>query len=139
MKKIVSSLLRIAMRINSASAEKNQRAVDVKIAASIQKWIEEKGFCCSDQTLSDVAERLDVSAEALSFYCSTVLGVRFSTFRKQLRMQEAHRIIKADPHCRIVKVAYSVGIMDKGNFRRQFYEMFHCSPSEWQKICLNRK
>ena len=140
MKKIIEGMLRIALHANPASPEKNQRAVDARISEGLEKWIAGKGYCQSEQSLADVAEAIDVSPDSLSYFCTTVLGDRFTTFRKRLRIEEAHRIIKEHPDYRIVKVAYMVGILDKGNFRKQFYEFYHCSPSEWQQKCRkNRK
>lgn len=139
MKKIVSYLLRAMLRSNSFFAEKSQRAVDARIAAGLEKWVEDKGFCRSDQSLEDVAALFDVSAEALSFYCSAVMGERFSTMRKNLRLHEARRLIAENPREHLTKIAYSVGILDKGNFRKQFYGLFRCTPGEWREDCLRRE
>ena len=139
MKKIISYLLRLMMRVNASRPEKNQRLLDARIASGLEKWIEEKGYCQSDMNLSDVAAMLDVSAEALSYYCTTTLGKRFSSLRKDLRIKEAHRLIAAHPRLPLVRVAFSVGIHDKGNFRRQFFELSNYTPGEWRRQCLAKQ
>jgi len=127
--------MRAFLRANSAVAGSSQRKVDEKITRALELWIAEKRYCLPEQTLQDVARDLDVSAEAFSYYCTNVLGERFGSFRKKLRMAEARRIIEQEPECRMVNVAFRVGIADKCNFRRQFFEMYGCAPSEWKRRC----
>ncbi len=139
MKKIYSKLLRAVLRANSKALDPVQKSINEKVAASIQKWIEDKGYCKPDQSIADVAAIMGVSEEALSYYCTSVFGERFTSVRKKLRIAEAHRLIEADPSKPLSSIAYTVGIHDKCNFRRQFYEVYACPPSHWQKECRAKK
>lgn len=139
MKKFLFGFLRAYMRANSVISGSNQRKLDEKISRALEAWIVDKKYCIPNQTIQDVADELDVSAEAFSYYCTTVLGERFGSFRKKLRIEEAKRIIEEEPECKMVNVAFRVGIHDKCNFRRQFFEICGCPPSEWKKRCLRKK
>ena len=127
------------MRYNAAVSSSNQRNVDRKISMALQEWIAAKKYCIPDQSLQDVAKDLDVSPSSLSYYCTTVLRERFSSFRKKLRLMEARRIIEQDPYEKLINVAFMVGIQDKCNFRRQFFEIYGISPSEWREMCKKKK
>ncbi len=135
MKKIYSKILRAVLRVNSKAMDPVQNSINEKVAGAIQKWIEKKGYCKPDVSVAETAAEFGVSEEALSYYCTSVFGLRFTSLRKELRITEAHRLIEEDPYRTMSAVAYMVGIMDKCNFRRQFYEMYGCPPSEWQKEC----
>ncbi len=139
MKKLYSRILSMLLHANTKRSATALSSVNRKISKGIQKWIEDKGFCRSDQTVSDFAEEIGVTEESLAYYSSAVLGERFSTFRKRLRLTEAHRLIEENPKEKIHVIAFRVGISDKANFRRQFYEQYGMAPSEWQKECMTRK
>lgn len=138
MKKLLFGFLQALMRFNSAVSSSNQKGVDKKITKALQGWIADKKFCIPDQTLSEVAEDLDVSPNAFSYYCVTVLKERFTSFRKKLRLAEARAIIERNPDEKLINVAYMVGIQDKCNFRRQFYEVYGMTPGEWREKCRKK-
>jgi len=131
-------MLHCLLHAKSAAVKSSQRPLDDRITAGLETWIDEKGFCRTDENLAEVAERIGVSPDALSYYCSNIIGEHFGTFRKRLRLEEAKSLIKEDPQRTLISVAASVGILDRGNFRRQFYELYGYSPSEYRQKCLKR-
>ena len=139
MKKVFSFMIRLLMRCYSTVAEPSQRSVNAKIARHFHLWIAEKKYCIPDLTMSDVAEEFGVSEEALSYYFANVVGERFSSFRKKLRLEEARRLICENPDSKLSRIANKVGIPDKCNFRKQFYSVYGIPPSEWQKQCADMK
>ena len=139
MKKVFSFMLRMLMRCYSTVAESSQRSVNAKIARQFHLWVAEKKYCRQDLSMSDVAEEFGVSEEALSFYFTNVAGERFSTIRKKLRLEEARRLICEDPSRKLSHVANTVGILDKCNFRKQFFSVYGIPPSEWQRQCAEMK
>lgn len=139
MKKVFSVFIECLMRCYSTVSEPSQRAVNARIARKIHLWIAEKKYCLPDTTVADVAEEFGVSEDALSFYFTNVVGERFCTFRKKLRLEEARRIICENPDLMLNHVASKVGIPDKCNFRKQFHAAYGCSPSEWKKQCAEMK
>lgn len=139
MKKFVANLLGGLMRCYTILADPSQRAINQKIARRFHLWVAEKKFCNPDLSLSDVAEEFGVSEEALAYFFSTVMKERFSSVRKRLRLEEARRIICEHPEYRIIYVASRVGILDKCNFRKQFFQQYGYPPSEWQRRCAEMK
>ena len=139
MKKFVPALIECLMRCYSSAVDPSQRTVNEKIARKFHLWVAEKRYCKTDMSMSDVAEEFGVSVEALAFYFSHVVGERFSVVRKNLRLEEARRMICENPDSKIVVVANKVGIPDKCNFRKQFHTAFGYSPSEWKRRCMEMK
>ena len=139
MNKVFSFMIKLLMRCYSTIAEPSQRTVNERIARQFHLWIAEKKYCRHDTSMADVAEEFGVSEEALSFYFSNVVGERFSSFRKKLRLEEARRLICENPDCKLSQVAGRGGIPDKCNFRKQFYSVYGIPPSEWQRQCAEMK
>ena len=139
MNKVLSIMIKLLMRCYSTFAEPSQRTVNERIARQFHLWIAEKKYCRHDMSMAEVAEEFGVSEEALSFYFSSVVGERFSSFRKRLRLEEARRLICENPDSKLSHVASRVGIPDKCNFRKQFYSVYGIPPSEWQRQCAEMK
>lgn len=139
MNKVFSIMIKLLMRCYSTIAEPSQRTLNARIARQFHLWIAEKKYCRPDLSMADVAEEFGVSEEALSFYFSNVVGDRFSSFRKKLRLEEARRLICENPACKLSHIANRVGIPDKCNFRKQFYSVYGFPPSEWQRQCAEMK
>ena len=137
-RKAFTGMVNYLIRAYSGISAPTQRSVNSRISRKLPVWIAEKRFCLSE-TLIQVAEYFGASEEELSYYFATVVGERFTTFRKRLRLEEARQIIRDNPELRILVVANMVGIVDKCNFRKQFFAMYGYSPSEWQKKCLEAR
>ena len=96
-------------------------------------WVDSKEFCRSDQCMADVAEELGVSKDELSWMCHLVYGESFQSVRKRLRIKEAIRLMCEFPSVPLTLIAERVGIGDKSNFRRQFYEVYGHTIMEWRE------
>jgi len=139
MKRLIQTLIELQFRFSSFTPDPCQRKVNAKISHNLNRWIAEKGFCSPDATLPNVAREFGVSEEELSYYFSTIVCSRFSSLRKTLRLEEARRLINENPKRTLISVANSVGILDKCNFRKQFYQAYGMPPSEWQRQCAEAK
>ena len=84
------------------------------------------------QNMGDVAEKFGISKDELSWYCHSTYGCGFLSIRKELRIFEAKRIIEENPYLPLNTIGEMVGISDKTNFRRQFYEVTGETPQEWR-------
>ena len=138
MKKAICQLVKYLMRAYSVAKQPVQKRVNGRISRKLAVWVAEKRYC-ETESLAQVASEFGVSEEELSYYFSTIVGMRFTTFRKDLRIEEARRLICEQPDMRLLVVANRVGITDKCNFRKQFYEKFGVSPSDWQRKCAEDK
>lgn len=131
MKKLFHSLLLMAARMSVRRSTNTQTVIDARITEGLDRWIAEKGFCRPDSGLDSVAEIINVNREALSYYCRTVLNVKFLSWRKQLRINEACRIMRENPEISFSDVSLLVGIPDRTNFRRQFFEVTGLTPADF--------
>ena len=128
-------MIGLFVRLSSEGVDLPQKKINEKISKKLHLWIAEKKYCIPDMSVAEVAEEFGVSEEELSCFFSTVMDSRFSSVRKRLRLEEARRLINEYPNMKIIQVANRVGIRDKCNFRKQFRELFGCSPSEWKAEC----
>ena len=77
---------------------------------------------------------MGVTPLQLHRYCLRELGMDFRTWRTSLRIEEAKRLLLAEPKTRISVIARRVGIIDRSNFSRLFKEHTGYLPSDWRKL-----
>ena len=123
--------LRMSARRPVRDLSDYQKTLDARTALVLEEWVRQRGYCRPDMSMEAVAEELELSKEQLSYYCRVVLGEGFLTWRQGLRIAEARRLLLQHPDMSLQTVSERVGIMDKTNFRRQFYEVCGCYPAEW--------
>ncbi len=114
-----------------------QRSVDRKIGNALNKWVEEERYLL-EMTPREAAEELGTSMEQMSFYFRMYVGTEFRCWRKQMRIEKAKIIMKLKPELPFSTIGEYVGISDKGNFRRQFYEVCHEWPAQWKERNVKR-
>ena len=138
MLKIINKVLMAFLGGRSSRSKDYQNKSLPLISLALHRWVEERGYCNQDADMNEVARHLGISKERLSSYCLNVLGKSFLTWRKELRIAEAKRMMLEDASASISKVAEAVGL-DRANFRRQFYESLGCGPQEWREKHLCNK
>lgn len=117
-------------------ARKKLQIADAHTEICLEKWVGERKYTSPDSTLEDVAKDIGISSLQLAYYFRTVIGQSFQTWRKRLRIRDAQVLIAQNPEKSIASIGYSVGIMDKSNFRRQFLEETGMTPMEYRKEIL---
>lgn len=127
---LFDGVLKRIVRRGSRSRNGIQRAMNARTTLALEKWVMDKDFCLVE-TMDEIADRLGISKSQLSDYCHVVVRDNFPTWRKKLRIMEAQRLWKEDPSLTVVMVAALVGIQDKSNFRRQFFEVTGQNVSKW--------
>ena len=104
----------------------------MRIDKAVEVWVEKKLFCEYDKTRDQVAEELHTTKEMLNFYFTSHLGVDFRTWRTNLRIEEAKRLLLENKDASINIIAEASGFSDKSNFHRQFVKIVGCSPKQWR-------
>lgn len=104
-----------------------------KLAASLDKWVEAKRFREYDKTREEIAQELNTSKELLHFYFTNVLCIDFKTWRTNLRIDEAKRLLLENKEASTNLIAELSGFSDRSNFHRQFVKIVGCSPREWRE------
>ncbi|MBR2608137.1 MAG: AraC family transcriptional regulator [Bacteroidales bacterium] len=103
-----------------------------KIEKAIETWVEQKRFCEYDRSRDEIARELGTSTEMLHVYFNTKVGVDFKTWRTELRIAEAKRILLENREISTSVVGEISGFSDRSNFHRQFVKFVGCSPKQWR-------
>lgn len=128
MTKIESRLLRVAMPVNK---EGKISTLDSDSLMRIEKWILDKRWA-EDKSIDEIAKDLGIKKQQLSLHFRLTTGKAFLQWRKEMRIEEAKKMLLDDRTIPTSFIGEAVGIEDKSNFRRQFKEITGCTPSEWR-------
>ena len=104
-----------------------------KVGKRLELWIGEGKHHEYYDSMDDILEELGLTKEELSFYCSRVLKKKFLTWRKELRIEDAKKLLLKHPEAPACHIGYVVGFGDKSNFRQQFRSVAGCTPTEWRE------
>lgn len=103
-----------------------------KLEKALEVWVDRKLYCEYDKTRDQIASELNTTKELLHLYFATKVGEDFRTWRTNLRIEEAKRLLVDNPDASINIIAEASGFSDKSNFHRQFVKLVGCSPKEWR-------
>ena len=95
-------------------------------------WVAAGKYKLNYSSIDDILKELDVTSDELSYFCATRYGKSFLTWRKELRIEEAKRMLVDYPRIPAYKIGQSLGITDKADFRHQFKSATGMTPSEWR-------
>lgn len=103
-----------------------------KLEKALEVWVDKKLYCEYDKTRDQIASELNTTKELLHLYFATKVGEDFRTWRTNLRIEEAKKLLVDNPDASINIIAEASGFSDKSNFHRQFVKLVGCSPKEWR-------
>ena len=104
-----------------------------RIEKSLDIWVQEKKFRDYDKSREEIAKQLRISKEALHLYFATVKKVDFRTWRTELRIEDAKKLLLEDKKTSINIIGEMAGFSDRANFYRQFVKVVGCSPKDWRE------
>ena len=104
-----------------------------RIEKSLDIWVQEKKFRDYDKSREEIAKQLRISKEALHLYFATVKKVDFRTWRTELRIEDAKKLLLEDKNTSINIIGEMAGFSDRANFYRQFVKVVGCSPKDWRE------
>ena len=107
---------------------------DSRVAAAIKRWEESRQYLLHDSHPSRCAKKMGISPSQLHQYCLKELGMDFRTWRTSLRIEEAKKMLLAEPGTSISLIGRRVGINDRSNFSRLFKSHTGYLPSEWRHL-----
>lgn len=111
----------------------------IRTTRAILGWIRSKNFLIDRMSLRDVADMLGIQPSQLSHFFRQQFGMTFWEYRKRMRIKEAERLMKRYPLQSTTLIARSVGIDDRGNFRRDFIAVEGISPTLWRQRNIKRR
>ena len=134
---LVRMYRRTMLKLKSKHFDPIQRLEDKKIRERLLKWIEEGGPF-DDETMTEVAERFEITKEQLSYYFRSRYGENFLAWRRIYRVNAAEKMMLGHPELTIKEIMQSVGIYDRANFRKMFIVRHGVSPEKWRNSKLKK-
>lgn len=83
-----------------------------------------------DYRISDLAKKLSQSQRNLERLLKTITGFTPVAFIREIRLQEAYRLLRGQSYRSVSEVAQAVGIHNFSYFSRSFKERFGINPTE---------
>ena len=126
--------LNLDFKKKKRSEAKSESSIDFRsLEAALEKWIEQKKFSEFDKSREEVAKELGTSKEFLHLYFTTRKGVDFKTWRTELRINEAKKLLLENKEASTNVIGEIAGFSDRSNFYRQFVKLVGCSPKQWRE------
>jgi len=134
----------LIMRFNENKRRKNKAAGSAdgpltikesefkKLEAALEVWVQQKRYRVYDKSREEIARELNTTKEVLHHYFLIRKGVDFKTWRTELRIEEAKRLLLKDKNASTNIIAEASGFSDRSNFHRQFVKIVGCSPKQWR-------
>ena len=114
------------IRENKAAVSEN------KIMETVVEYIKENYM--HEITLSEMARQSAVSPEHLSRIFKKELGIGFSEFLNNIRLQRAEFMIRNEEGRSISKIAYACGFNDSNYFSYRFKKLYGVAPTSIKKL-----
>lgn len=130
----------IMKMINSRRAKRSEAPITPEVVESefrklekaLQKWVEEKRYREYDKSREEIARELNTTKEILHHYFILKKGVDFKTWRTEMRINDAKRLLLENKDASTNIIAEISGFSDRSNFHRQFVKIVGCSPKQWR-------
>lgn len=102
-----------------------------RLAEAIDRWVESRQFVRCDLTVEEIAEQLCTTHEMFKWYFANRIGTPFRTWRQELRLEEAKRLLREED-VSVSAVHKMAGIADKSNFHKMFRKQTGMTPQEYK-------
>jgi AraC-like DNA-binding protein len=86
-----------------------------------------------DLTLSSLAGTMDLSGQQLSELVNTRIGMGFSRYVRERRVEAAKRLLVSAPDQSILSISMDAGFKSQSNFYAAFKEVTGMSPGDYRK------
>ncbi len=106
--------------------------LDQHLEESLKDWVAQKKYTEAGISLDDIAVSMGTNRSYLSRHFNTHMGISFKTWRTQLRIEEAQRLLIEQPELSLAEVGTLVGIHDRTNFHHRFQNVTGVTPTEWR-------
>jgi ligand-binding sensor domain-containing protein/AraC-like DNA-binding protein len=120
------------LTLNDDMKDRDREFID-KATCIVQAHLSDSDFT-TQQLMSEMA----ISKTTLFNKLKLSTGKNATTFIRDIRLEEAHRLIDEEKNVRISEVAYRVGFNDPKYFSLCFKKYFGISPSAYLEIRENR-
>ena len=98
---------------------------------SLEEWVKSEQYLNSDKSIEEVAHELNTDISFLRWYFNTRMDKDFRTYRVELRIEYAKRLLAENPELSINSISYRAGFNTKANFYTYFKKYVGVSPAEY--------
>lgn len=109
------------------------RRQEAAVRKAVSAWVSENGYERPLPTVTDIAADIGVPEAQLNRFIRSWYDKGVLSWRKELRIEEAKRLLLSLPDVPVSEIGRLVGIEDKSNFRKQFTELVRMSPRAWRE------
>ena len=109
------------------------RRQEATVRKAVSAWVSENGYERPLPTVTDIAADIGVPEAQLNRFIRSWYDKGVLSWRKELRIEEAKRLLLSLPDVPVSEIGRLVGIEDKSNFRKQFTELVRMSPRAWRE------
>ena len=102
------------------------------VREAIDAWAAAKHYLEPDVSVEEIAQQMGISRQVLNDYFATVLQTPFRSWRIELRIREAQRLLTADPAIPTGELCARCGYNDRSNFHKHFLKFTGQSLAEYR-------
>lgn len=107
------------------------------IEKALKKWVADKKYREYDRSREEVAHELGTTREMLQLYFTERVGEDFRSWRTELRINDAKKMLLEKKDTSINLIGEMAGFSDRSNFHRQFTRLVGCTPKKWRDTSGN--
>lgn len=104
-----------------------------RIGRAVEQWVKDRKYREHDRTRDQIAREMNTTKDMLHLYFVMKVGMDFKTWRTNLRIEDAKKLLLENKEMSINIVAELSGFSDRSNFHRQFTKIVGCSPKQWRE------
>lgn len=117
----------------TTEAQTDHQVHTAAVAESLEKWVANRRFAVADATVDEIVEELNVSKADFTYYFKNELNTQFRTWRRELRIREAMRLMEESPMLSVPELMDEVGYKDRSNFYKDFQNISGKTLKEYRE------
>ena len=102
------------------------------VRQALERWVAEHRYAESDVTVDEIIQALGVEKQDFTTYFTEVLHTQFRTWRIELRIHEAERMLRENPDIGTLELMDRCGYNDRSNFYKHFQKHVGVSFPEYK-------
>lgn len=103
-----------------------------EVERAIDSWVGARRYADANSTVDEIVAELHISKSDFNAYFKNVLHTQFRTWRRELRIREAMRMMDASPSLSITELMAEVGYKDRSNFYKDFQQIAGMTLKEYR-------
>lgn len=109
------------------------------VAEALDSWVAARGYAQENMTVDEIIVSLGVKRQDFMAYFKTELGTQFRTWRNQIRIEAAMRIVDANPDIAVGEIMENVGFNDRSNFHKHFQVVAGMTLKDYRESVQRRQ